>query len=49
MITSSVLSIACTGFVAGKNATADGYMYIARNEDFGKGANPKRFIIVEEN
>ena len=43
----AIQAIACTGFIAGKNATADGYMIHARNEDFGKGVNPKKFIVVK--
>lgn len=39
-------SIACTGFLAGKDAMADGYILHARNEDL-KGINPKRFEVIE--
>lgn len=47
ILLTAVQTIACTAFIAGKNATADGYMIHARNEDFGKGVNPKKFVVVD--
>ncbi|NYV27738.1 C69 family dipeptidase [Streptobacillus felis] len=42
----SIQALACTGFLAGKDATADGSMMYARNEDLS-GVNPKKFMVVE--
>ncbi len=42
----SIQSLACTGFIAGRDVTVDGSMIYARNEDL-KGVNPKKFMIVE--
>lgn len=47
LLISVINALACTGFVVGKNASADGTMMFARNEDFGNGFNPKRFIVVK--
>ncbi|WP_068267945.1 C69 family dipeptidase [Caviibacter abscessus] len=46
LLISAINSIACTGMIVGKNASADGTMIFARNEDFSSGFNPKRFIVV---
>lgn len=40
-------SLSCTGFIAGKNVTEDGSMIFARDEDFGSGVNPKKYVIIE--
>lgn len=36
----------CTTFLAGKKATLDGSVMIARNEDGGDQPNPQRFVVV---
>lgn len=41
----SVDALACTGVIVGKMVSEDGSMIMARNEDFGSGANPKTFIV----
>ncbi|WP_082680582.1 C69 family dipeptidase [Oceanivirga salmonicida] len=46
MFVAAVYAIACTAFIAGKNATVDGSMISARNEDL-KGVNPKKFVIMK--
>lgn len=47
LLLSAINILACTGVVVGKKATVDGSMIMARNEDFGSGANPKNFIVKQ--
>lgn len=42
----SINALACTGFLAGKDATVDNSMIFARNEDL-QGVNPKKFMVVK--
>ena len=44
MLSVSASALACTGFVAGKNATADGSLIMGRTEDIGSAYN-KNFIV----
>ena len=46
LLLGAINALACTGIIVGKDASADGTMIFARNEDFGSGFNPKRFIVV---
>ena len=46
LLISAIDAMACTGVLVGRNVSQDGSMLMARNEDFGSGANPKTFFVV---
>ena len=47
LLISAIDAMACTGVLVGRNVSQDGSMLMARNEDFGSGANPKTFFVIK--